>query len=174
MGNINIGNERRIYFDSFKKYGKTSKALFIFIYSVLLGIVLYIVITNILFEEFRTGRFWWGNIIMSGMFVITVCPTIYLCSKRLFYENGSMYCKNIFKSKTVKFEPGMRVVLGTGKTPIDKTVIIRKDGVELFRYNIEMFNDDAPRMRENAEIIKEICEKYDMEFVNYWGDMRYE
>ena len=165
---------QKIWFDSFKKCGKMMKFIQVLCHIVIFGIIAYFVIG-------MTALKWYNHELMrvfapAGIvfYMVALLLMIYVTSKKLYFENGSMYSKNIFKSKTVILEPGMRVVLGTGKTPIDKTVIIRKDGVELFRYNIEMFNDDAPRMRENAEIIKEICEKYDMEFVNYWGDMRYE
>ena len=165
---------KKIWFDSFKKFGKMMKFILLFYevccMGILIGWIVCFFALKMYNDEFMRVFSPFGLI----EFIIGFMLGLYCCSKKLYFENGSMYSKNIFKSKTVKLESGMRVVLGTGKTPIDKTVIIRKDGVELFRYNIEMFNDDAPRMRENADIIKEICEKYDMEFVNYWGDMRYE
>ena len=173
MGNsLNVEN-RRLYLGSFRKKGKTYRGVLIFISLGILIMVLYIIITNCLFEEFRKGNAFYINIIMGVILIVTVVLTVFDCSRTVYYENGVLYSRNIFSRKMVKLESNMTVLLAPITYIYERKIVVKNNDRIVFKCSIGCFPDDKPVLIEDVQILKAICEKYDMEFINHWPEVAY-
>ena len=139
----------------------------------ILIIISYIIVTNCLFEEFRTGNAFYINIIMGAILILTVMGTVFDCSRTVYYEDGVLYSLNIFRRKKIKFESSMTVILAPISYAYERRIVVKSNDKIIFKCSIGCFADEKPQLLGTIDILKAVCNKYDMEFINYWPEVRY-
>ena len=171
-----LDNNERIYIDCNKLQSKSTKILLSRCAVVCVLMIVFCICGLTLWKEFRHG-IGLAFCIFDIIVVIAILAIIILFVPRyMYYESGNIVLYNGIKKKTIHLSNEIIIECGHSKIlepKIGQMIIIKTSDNVLGKYGIEYSKQNLGHFNYIIKTLSFICEKYDMEFVNYWGDMNY-